>query len=410
MSTTSVTPVVLSTDAVSKSPDQVQAAEPVSISPAVAVTPTIKTITAFLQFNGDMTELNTAVTVLQESKAKFNAAGYAVETLRVTTQPFIEYNHTLGPDLLGFLQSLNDLAGEQDFRINIGAAMLNDTDDPSGLEFLKQVLPTMTNLESSAIIADTNGIHWTTIGLAAELIQYLSWYSPEGQANLNFAVSAMQGEYSPFFPGTWLNDEGQQYSSALECSAGVQAILQKDKGNYAAALTDLQAGLTTLLGTAGSVQSVFTVNGVPWGGGCGLTTAPGGGGSIAAAVEAYTGVPFGGPGTLTALQLINQQIPGIMLPVLQDELLAQRWAEGSLTWNSLLAYAAIGANGLDAVPLPGGVTVAQLQAILSDVALLATKCNTAVSARLVPAPWRNPGDRTTFNTPGIYNTIIQPLA
>lgn len=408
MSTTSLPPVVLSTDPVSKSPAGLLMAESVVIRPALSVPSRIKTITGFLQFNGTMSILENAVTLLQNAKKSFEAAGYTVETVRLTTQPFVEYNQPIGPDLVAFLKQLNDLAGQQGFRMNIGSAMLNDTDDPTAMELLKQILTTMPNLESSAIIADTNGIHWKTIALAAELIQYVSWYSSNGEGNFNFAVSAMQSEYSPYFPGTWLNDEGEQFGIGLECSGAVRDILLKDKGEYATASTDLAAALPGMLGTAGTIAQKVALD-TSWNGGCGLTTAPGGGDSIAAAVEAYTGERFGGPGTLTALQLINQQIPGIMLPVLQDELLAERWGESAFTLESLLTYATVGANGLDAVPLPGGVSVGQLKRILSDVALMATKCAVPISARLVPAPWKQPGEGTSFTREGVFNTIVQPL-
>ena len=49
-----------------------------------------------------------------------------------------------------------------------------------------------------------------------------------------------------------------------------------------------------------------------------------------------------------------------MLPVLEDPTLSSRWGEGTYTITSLLAYSAVGANGLETVPLPGDVTEEQI--------------------------------------------------
>jgi uncharacterized protein (UPF0210 family) len=98
-----------------------------------------------------------------------------------------------------------------------------------------------------------------------------------------------------------------------------------------------------------------------------------------------------------------------MVPVMEDKLLAQRWAEGTYNVDSLLAYSAVCGTGLDTVPLPGDVTLGQLERILSDVASLATKWNKPLSARLQPIPGKKPGDRTDFDDPFLFNTIVHPL-
>jgi hypothetical protein len=100
-----------------------------------------------------------------------------------------------------------------------------------------------------------------------------------------------------------------------------------------------------------------------------------------------------------------------MLPVLEDPVLAKRWAEGAYGIDSLLAYSAVCGTGLDTVPLPGDVSQEQLERIIGDVASLAVKSHKPLSARLIPAPGKKAGDRTDYNF-GIGdfpNTILQPL-
>ena len=99
-----------------------------------------------------------------------------------------------------------------------------------------------------------------------------------------------------------------------------------------------------------------------------------------------------------------------MLPVLEDARLAQRWAEGRLSLDSLLSYSAVCGTGLDTVPLPGDVSEQQLELIIGDMATLAVKWHKPLSARLLPVSGKNPGDITEFADPFLANTTIQPLA
>jgi len=98
-----------------------------------------------------------------------------------------------------------------------------------------------------------------------------------------------------------------------------------------------------------------------------------------------------------------------MVPVIEDKLMAQRWAESTYNIDSLLAYSAVCGTGLDTIPLPGDVSIEQMDRIYADVASLATKWNKPLSARLQPIPNKNPGDKTDFQDPYLYNTTIHPL-
>jgi hypothetical protein len=100
---------------------------------------------------------------------------------------------------------------------------------------------------------------------------------------------------------------------------------------------------------------------------------------------------------------------GLMVPVLEDNVLARRWAEGTYNIDSLLAYSAVCAGGLDTVPLPGDVSEEQIARILGDVATLAYKWQKPLAARLLPVPGKKAGDRTEFDDPRMANTTIQTL-
>ena len=141
--------------------------------------------------------------------------------------------------------------------------------------------------------------------------------------------------------------------------------------------------------------------------------------SIGRAIESFTGGPFGVSGTMTAAAIITRAVQaapvkrvgysGLMVPVLEDNVLARRWAEGTYNIDSLLAYSAVCAGGLDTVPLPGDVSEEQIARILGDVATLAYKWQKPLAARLLPVPGKKAGDRTEFDDPRMANTTIQAL-
>jgi uncharacterized protein (UPF0210 family) len=146
------------------------------------------------------------------------------------------------------------------------------------------------------------------------------------------------------------------------------------------------------------------------------TPAPLGDVSIGRAIESFTGAPFGSSGTMTAAAVITravQSVPvkrvgysGLMVPVLEDAVLAKRWDEGTYTMDALLAYSAVCAGGLDTIPLPGDIGEDRLAHILSDVATLAYKWQKPLAARLLPAPGRKAGERTEFEDARMANALI----
>ena len=98
-----------------------------------------------------------------------------------------------------------------------------------------------------------------------------------------------------------------------------------------------------------------------------------------------------------------------MVPVLEDKLLSQRWAESTYDIDSLLAYSAVCGTGLDTIPLPGDITTEQMERMFSDVASLAVKWNKPLTARLQPIHNKKPGDRTEFEAPDLFNTALHRL-
>ena len=248
--------------------------------------------------------------------------------------------------------------------------MLHDTDDPAAMQLLAQVLSTLPNLNASAIIADDDGIHWKTIREAAKLVRYVTDHSPRSQGNFQFTATAMLKPLGPFYPGAYHTGAGKQFSLGFEGANIVQQVFGATHGDFDASVAELTRQLTIHakvgeeVGKAVAASSGWTFAGVD------PTPAPLGDVSIGDAIERYTGSKFGASGTMTAALAITSAVKavqvkqvgysGLMLPVMEDKRLAQRWAENTYEIDSVLAYSAVCGTGLDTVPLPGDVSEERL--------------------------------------------------
>jgi uncharacterized protein len=112
---------------------------------------------------------------------------------------------------------------------------------------------------------------------------------------------------------------------------------------------------------------------------------------------------------LKAIPVKQAGYSGLMLPVLEDAVIARRWSEGRLSIAALLSYSAVCGTGLDTIPLPGEVTQEQLVRILGDVASLSVKWHKPLAARLQPVSGKKPGEMTQFDNPFLVDAKIQAL-
>ena len=384
--------------------------------------PKVRAITGFVRVDRSQFEKQVAetLTVLRKVKGEFEAAGYQVESVRITTQPLGELvNGASEEEALAFLARFYALSVKEGFTPNVGPAMMHESDDPATMHLLERALSTLPNIEASSIIADESGIHWKTIDRTAELVKYVAEHSPRAQGTFNFTATAMLKPLGPFYPGSFHTGAGKQFSIGIEGAGLVADVFTRDKGNAETATADLTAALTKHAKVADSIGNKVAAE-TGWAYvGFDPTPSPLGEASIATAIEDFTGAKFGSSGTLTAARIITAAVKavpvkqigysGLMVPVMEDKVMAQRWAEGDFNVDSLLAYSAVCGTGLDTIPLPGDVSLDQMKRMYSDVASLALKWNKPLSARLQPVPGKKAGDVTDYQDPYLFNTTIHPL-
>jgi uncharacterized protein (UPF0210 family) len=383
--------------------------------------PKIRAITAFIRLDRTnyKEQIQDALKFLRQAKSAFEKSGYEVETVRITTQPFPEYTRDLPPDqAVAFLLDYDALAVNEGFDASIGPAMMKDSDDAGSAEVLELALAKAKTLEGSVVIAGEDGIHWQSIRAAALIVKYLEANSPHGQANFNFTASALVPSGTPFYPASYFTGEGKQFAIGLQSANVVADALAAEK-NPDAAVRRLRDSLGKFASEIeNTAKQIDSQTGWKYGG-IDLSPAPLKDVSIGGAIEKFYGAPVGSSGTLTVAALITRalkEIPvthagysGLMIPILEDTVLAQRWSEGRLSIDTLLSYSAVCGTGLDTIPLPGDVSEQQLERIYGDVASLAVKWHKPLSARLQPAPGRKPGEMTEFDDPFLVNAKIQPL-
>jgi uncharacterized protein (UPF0210 family) len=104
-------------------------------------------------------------------------------------------------------------------------------------------------------------------------------------------------------------------------------------------------------------------------------------------------------GALKALKVRACGYAGLMLPVLEDPVLAKRASEQRYGLQELLLYSTVCGTGLDVVPLAGDIAPDDLARIIGDVATLAARLRKPLSARLFPVPGHEAGDTVSFNDP-----------
>jgi uncharacterized protein len=389
---------------------------------AFAANPNVRAITAFVELDAKRYEQQVADTVgkLREAKTLFEKSGYPVQTVRITTQPFLTYVRGMTrEEALILLLRLAELAREHEVLINIGPAALDDRPDAAALDLLEEVHSRNVPLDASMIVAGENGVYWNTVRAAARHVSRVAKASERSQGTFSFAATALLAPGAPYFPGSWHTNDAGKFSVGLQSANLVGEVFSRSGMSVQNAASELTAALAThARAIHGIAREVERDTGWKYWG-FDPTPAPLKEESIGAAMEALFKTPFGSPGTMTAASVITnalREVPapligyaGLMLPVMEDSRIAQRWTEGSIDVDALLAYSAVCGTGLDTIPLPGDVTEDQLARMIGDAAVLAYKWRKPLTARLQPVHGRKAGEMSAFDDPFLVNVKLQPV-
>lgn len=381
----------------------------------------IRTITAGvpLENAGDFASFESALAFLHAARQDFQAEGYEVQTIRMASQPLAGYlPDWMSPAALESLGALDQRAVAADVGFSIGPVLTGDKHDRGFAPWAVELVRATQRLSFSAQVASPEvGVHHGTILSAAEAVAAIAAATPGGEGNFRFAATAFCPPGTPFFPAAWHAGK-PAFSIGLESPPLLLAAFKGSKGMVAAqeALrSSMNAALAPVatLGEEIEGRTGWRYLGID------VSPAPGLTASIGEAIEMLTGAPFGAPSTLAACAAITEVLKsldvltcgysGLMLPLLEDPVLARRAAEGRYGVSELLLYSSVCGTGLDVVPLPGDTPVEALAATITDVAALATRYQKPLSARLFPLPGKALGEVVRFDNPYLTEAVVMSL-
>ncbi len=369
---------------------------------------------------------------LHAARQAIETAGYEVQTTRLVTPPFpylipsVRASLPSGAAASPFQSEVIDLAQTLEEActssgidyVSLGPALV---EYPQSYAVIPEVLSAtkgvflagmMTSLEGYLSVA---GVH-----ACAEVIQRNAALAADGFTNLRFAALANMPPGVPFFPAAY--HLGDQPAFALATEAADLAVsaftaaanLESGRKKLVASIQNHAQALTAIAQDL-SRQHRLAFTGIDFS----LAPYPEEALSIGAAFERL-GVPaVGMAGSLAAAAILAEAIDqvqfprvgfsGLMLPVLEDAVLAKRAAESILSVEDLLLFSAVCGTGLDTVPLPGDVSSPELAALLLDLAALALRLNKPLTARLMPIPGKRAGEATDFDFAYFANSRVLAL-
>ena len=382
----------------------------------------VRSITCFTnpnRPNADQ-ELHTLALLVADARRQISAAGIEVQTARLATIPFPDLLSELTvPAAVQLARRLEALAAEHGFDyLSLGPA---DFDRPQCFALIPDILAATQNVFATGILADAaRGVSLPAVRACGEIIARAASISPDGFANLRFAALANVGPFVPFFPAAYSAGDGPAFALAIECAdAAVTAFeqastLQEGRSALLEALnglSDTLTGICTVLAQQYGVDfKGFDFSLAPFPEDCC---------SLGGAMERL-GVPavglIGGvtgaailADTLDQGRWLRTGFNGMMLPVLEDLIMASRTEGGLLSVKDLLLFSTVCGAGLDTVPLPGNASAGQISAVLLDVASLAVRLGKPLTARLMPVPGKIAGERTAFDFGYFANGFVMPL-
>jgi len=379
----------------------------------------IRSITLFdkLQLPVDPAQIRRLSRFAQTAQGAYSSAGYEVQTLRLATS--ILSNLTPSRNLRQVVDdvvSLEKVCQDAGFGyISLGPVGASPVPNlPEILEAARSVFVTCHIAKPGTGVVDGEMVRFSA-GVISEAAAIEG-----GFGNLRFAALANTPPGTPFFPAAYWVGEAPAFAVATESAdlaveaaqrgadaAAIHAYLRASVESHGQALQRIGFELAARHGPR-FLGTDFS-----------LAPFPRPETSIGAALETMTGQPLGSPGTLAAAATLTDAVQtarfqrtgfcGLMLPVLEDSVLARRAAEGYLNIGELLQWSAVCGTGLDTVPVPGDVSQEALSRVLFDVASLAVRLNKPLTARLMPLPGKSAGDPVHFDFSFFADGGVLPL-
>ena len=374
----------------------------------------VRTVTVGIPDAFSHEQLQFAVDFSRRCQSRFESNGYEVQTTRVSSQVWAALSSV--DQALELDRRVVELGGEF---FSLGTIFPHLPQTPTHLALVSDIISESHTLFTSATLTTPDQqIAWEAAENTATAIQQIAHRTNDGLGNLRFAAIMNCPPNTPFFPAAYWEDAGFNFGIGWQAADLVhEAFL--DAPNLEIALERLKDLMERegreIVAIAEGVVKEAGIRFV----GLDVSPAPMGTESIVGAIETQLSGEFGTRGTLTVVGAITRildslDLPrcgysGLMLPVLEDDVLGNRSREGCFNLDSLLLYSAVCGTGLDTIPIPGDASISQICGILTDVASLSIRWKKPLSVRLFPVPGLKAGDFTRFDSPYLTNTAVMKL-
>jgi uncharacterized protein (UPF0210 family) len=378
----------------------------------------VRTITAGVAMEriADRASVERALGVLARARARFEAEGYEVQTTRVTMPPVIaSLDAKARLAALPAIAEIDALVVSKGALCSLGPVWTADRLDADLAEWSVELVKATRSTSFSVVVASPSGnVHARGAMAAAQVMHAVAGAVPDGKGSFRFAAAANVPAGTPFFPVGW--HEGPS-SLAIGCES---ADLVRTAFTGASDVEDGRRRLAELMTTElRAIEKIATeiakAEKLHYGG-IDPSPAPLGPHSIGTGLEALSGVPFGDAGTLRACAVVTEVLKslpiqqcgyaGLMLPVLEDAVLARRAVEGRYGLRDLLLFSSVCGTGLDVVPVPGDTSIETLKNIILDVAAQSVKLRKPLSVRLYLIPGAKPGDPVHVDDPLLTDSVV----
>ena len=343
-----------------------------------------------------------------------------VQSTRLATSPFPLYLKGLNFEtIIDRVKKMEETTRQMGWQyLSLGPALPSS----SGFcELIPSLLAETRDVFFSAVIADSKFLYPEMVKKCATVIHAASSLELDGFANLRFAALANVKPFTPFLPSAYHRvGSPPSISFAVECA---DAVISAFKG-----APDLETAQIDLLDNLeGFTRQIMEIYGQLTAGlgieckGFDLSPAPFPEDwcSLGGAIESLGLEHIGGIGSLAPVAIIADTLDrgswprvgfnGMMLPLLEDSVLARRAEQGLLSVRDFMLYSTVCGTGLDTIPLEGETSTSQLECVLMDIGSLALRLGKPLTARLMPIPGKKAGDMTGFNFPFFANSRVLAL-
>ena len=354
---------------------------------------------------------------LTRAKQAFGEAGLEVQTTRVVG-PSLAKN--MPPDLAKWSQETETVARGH----GVEFLSLGRLASSQHTVVAAELADVLASTEVSFFSADLIEANLPSVDMArscASMVKALSNLTAQGFGNLRFAATASCPPNIPFLPAAYHTGGPPRFAIAVEAAdvvvrafsgpGGISELEDRLVKHLEEACAPLERVADELAAESGFGYVGVDLSPAPF---------PSDDRSVGAAMELAGVDQFGAPGTLYVAAMLTRAIrrtrlrrcgfSGLMLPLLEDSVLARRTAERPASLHELLLYSAVCGTGLDTVPLPGDVSEAELAGVYLDVAALSVALGgKPLTVRVMPVPGAKMGDQTNFTFEYFENSRVLPI-